>query len=562
MKISFDPSALSLLRALAAGRGAGRAEYLRHLEAVRLSLNAGFDRLLALEDLPDFTLFPHQRAAVRRVLAEKGGCAILADEVGLGKTIDAGVIVREYLVRGLARRVLILVPAGLVEQWRQELREHLHLDFTVPASPAGWGESGLLLLSLDTAKREPWAGALARYQYDVVVVDEAHRLRNRATALWKLVNRLQKKHLLLLTATPIQNNLRELYNLVTLLRPGQLKTFAAFKREFMLDEHSPRDPERLRGVLAQVMVRTRRAEALVGLPPRRVFHLEVRLSPAEQELYRRVLESARALYSGEGSGQRLLLLMLLLREVCSSPRAAAGTLERLAGQVPAPRRRRLLELAGRCRACGPGAKWEALREVLAREEGPAVVYTEFTETQAALADLLRAEGWPVFLYAGGLSRQARARALEEFRRQGGVLISTEAGGEGLNLQCARRVVNYDLPWNPMRVEQRIGRVHRLGQVHPVEVFNLTAAGTVEEHVLYLLDKKVRMFEAVVGELELILGLGRLRHLEGDLGRIFLGSADEEEVRRRLEGLGQGLAAARARYERVRALNDRLAGVSP
>ncbi len=256
MEIWYHPENREVLSRLATAAFDAKEWFDLKTAAERLSLLDGFDRLLSLETL-DIQLFQHQEQAVRKVLQEMRGRAILADEVGLGKTIEAGVILKEYVLRGLVQRVLILVPASLVGQWRSELKEKLDLDFSVARTPRDF-EAAKIVASIDTAKRPVHREIIQRTPWDLVIVDEAHRLRNSRTLNWKFVNGIQKKYLLLLTATPIQNDLRELYNLVTLLKPGQLKTFTQFKRAYMLDKHSPKNTYRLREALKEVLVRTSR----------------------------------------------------------------------------------------------------------------------------------------------------------------------------------------------------------------------------------------------------------------------------------------------------------------
>jgi len=552
VEVAFHPDNEAVLAALAQGRFMPWRCFDERLRAERSALAQGFDRLLSLDGL-DLQLYAHQRTAVVRVLRDMRGRAILADEVGLGKTIEAGVIVKEYMVRGLARKVLILTPASLLTQWQQELNEKLAIPARINRSVHHWDRWDCIITSLDTARRPEHAARLQAIPWDVVVVDEAHRLKNRATAGWRLVDGLSKKYLLLLTATPIQNDLTELYNLFTLLKPGLLRTFSAFKREFMLDRRAAKQPARLRERLAEVMVRSTRRDALLRLPRRVVETVSVPLSEPERAFYDRVLAFARALYAGPGGEPgRVLPLILLLRELCSSPAAAYRTLRAMAGgpRLAPGARAQAGALAQKGLAIAPQARKLAAAVDWIRARGePVLVFTEFRATQTALAQRLQGAGVPVALFHGGLDRDQRLAAVERFRGQGGVLISTEAGGEGQNLQFCRVVLNYDLPWNPMRVEQRIGRVHRLGQTRDVHVINLVAPDTIEDHVYRLLHEKIRLFQQVIGDLDLIL-TNEPAGVEGAVGRIFLEAQDEAQVRQRLAGLEHRLEEARRQWEAV------------
>src|SRR5262249_26200164 len=214
-----------------------------------------------LDSLRGVERFSHQIKACLKVTRDLNGRAILADEVGLGKTIEAGIVVKEYLLRGAVRTVLVLVPASLCEQWRAELWEKFELDFVVSRGPAGqWGRHPLVISSLGTARHERHRRRVRGANYDMVVVDEAHRLRNHLTLGWKFLNDLNPRYLLLATATPVQNDMRELYNLVTLVRPGTVGTFSQFRRDFLSghDKRAPRNTPRLRPLLQPAVGRTPR----------------------------------------------------------------------------------------------------------------------------------------------------------------------------------------------------------------------------------------------------------------------------------------------------------------
>jgi len=560
VEIAFGPGDEAVLEQLLQGRFAPWRRLQERLWAEREALAHGFDRLLCLAQL-DLHLYEHQREAVTRVLREMRGRALLADEVGLGKTIEAGVIAKEYMVRGLARKLLVLAPASLLTQWHQELNEKLGIPARINRSEQHWDRWDCIITSLDTARRSPHAERIQTIAWDVVIVDEAHRLKNRHTVSWRFVDGLRKKYLLLLTATPIQNDLTELYSLFTLLKPGLLRTYSAFRREFMLDRRAAKHPLHLRERLREVMVRSTRRDALLRLPRRVVETVSIPLSGPEQGFYHEVLSFARSLHvAARGERGHALPLILLLRELCSSPAAAARTLRAMATspRLEAADQAVARRLAVRAAALSAAAHKLAMAAdwIGAHQGEPVLVFTEFRATQAALAQRLQQLGVPVALFHGGLTREERAAVVDHFRHNGGVLISTEAGGEGQNLQFCRIVLNYDLPWNPMRVEQRIGRVHRLGQTRDVLVVNLVAPGTIEDHVYRLLHEKIGLFRQVIGDLDLILA-DEPAGLEGAVGRIVLESANETELKDRLADLGLRLERERQRWEAVQQLNAAL-----
>lgn len=558
--IRFEDGAWEgLAAALEQGRYSTDREEFLHRRSLMLAAHPGFETLLSLQVLTTFTPFDYQVQVARQVLSRMRGRAILADEVGLGKTIEAGLVVSEYILRGLARRVLILCPQPLVSQWAEEMHAKFNLDFVLFDDPrfqshsSPWATFERIIASIDAAKREPHRSQILDAFFDCVVVDEAHRCRNRGTLAWKLVNDLKKKYILLLTATPVQNDLEELYNLITLLRPGQLATVSSFRRTYISpkDRLKPRNEEELRELIREVMIRNRRSSVGITLPRRRAETIRVQLTPEEAAFYHGVSDYVReALLGTGGAGKWHLLLKTLQREAGSSFHAALPTLEKLRAEMSAcPEGPRLAALIERGRQLTHFSKGLALVRLLRSLAGrKVIVFTGFRRTQEALLALLAEAGLRAVSYHGEMRRQEKEEAVRAFAEEVSVLVSTESGGEGRNLQFCHTMVNFDLPWNPMRIEQRIGRLHRIGQTREVEVYNLSAAGTIEDHLLGLLDAKINLFELVVGELDMILGnLADERDFEDLLLDLWVRSRSEAELRENLEKLGQELVRAREQY---------------
>jgi len=300
---AWHPQADALLERWQAGEGAvpGAPVELR-AAAEGWAGWAGTDRLISLESLRGVERFAHQIRACDKVMRDLNGRAILADEVGLGKTVEAGIVLKEYVLRGAVRTALVLVPASLCEQWRAELWEKFELDFVVSRGPAGqWGRHPLVISSLETARHERHRRRVRGANYDVVVVDEAHRLRNHLTLGWKFINDLNPRYLLLLTATPVQNDMRELYNLATLVRPGTVGTFSQFRRDFLTghDKRTPRNTPRLRALLESVMIRSRRADTDLVFAPRKVETQWVVQTAEERRLYHEVSDFVAEAVHGE-----------------------------------------------------------------------------------------------------------------------------------------------------------------------------------------------------------------------------------------------------------------------
>jgi SNF2 family DNA or RNA helicase len=253
--------------------------------------------------------------------------------------------------------------------------------------------------------------------------------------------------------------------------------------------------------------------------------------------------------------------MVVQREIGSSTFAVAATLDRLA-QSPlfgSEGRDRLEGLRQDAAAIASNVKASRLRTFLKSFDEKILIFTQYRRTLEYLQGVLEADGHRVAVYHGGLSPVAKDKAVRAFRERDDVFLSTEAGGEGRNLQFARTVVNYDLPWNPLRIEQRIGRVHRLGQEREVHVVNLWAEDTVEAYLMELLDRKIHMFELVVGELDLILGNLEERRAFEDLLMDIWVLRQAEERRSALRRLGESLLRARGQYEHIKERNDAVLG---
>jgi SNF2 family DNA or RNA helicase len=590
------PGANRVLDTAAAGQFAGRFAYRLRLQAERLTLVAGFEELICLDTL-DFTPFAYQIRAAQTALRRFRGRGLLCDEVGLGKTIEASLVLKEYLLRQMVDRVLIITPPALVGQWQEELDSKFNLtDFVASHDPSfrdlgaeAWGAFPRVIASLATARRPEHRRAITSLVYDLVIVDEAHHLKNRSSVSWKFINALQKKYILMLTATPVQNNLNELYNLITILKPGQLKTPREFRGQFVVrgDPRLPKNRGRLRELLADVMVRHARGQVGVQLPPRRAHTVRLPLEPDELALYDDLSHLVRRGIglspASKPQGKEMpgssspteteappaihrFTLRMLQRQIGSSPAAVRPTLLALTERPDlAALRDTLLTLADRAGSVSSWAKGQAAEQLIlsklaADPREKLIIFTHFYATLDLVSDLLQGMGLDVVLYHGRLSRLEKDRAIDRFEQSAQVLLSTEAAGEGRNLQFCRLMLNLDLPWNPQRIEQRVGRIHRVGQTRPVEIWNLSAEGTIEDYLLEVLDRKLNMFELVIGEIDMILG-----HLEDkrDFEEIVLSTWAQaqtpEEVAAGFAHLGEVLAQAREAYRRTSEYDEALFG---
>ena len=532
-------------------------------ELGQLELLQGFDEMLCLPGLHGVETHGYQVETVRKVLKQFRGRVLLADEVGLGKTVEAGMVLREYMLRGMAERMLILTPAALVGQWRDEMGGKFGIDCATSHDallrddPRRFWAQPRVIASIAAARRKEHAELLAGLSYDVVVVDEAHHLRDPASAGYRLVNRLQKRFLLLLSATPVQNSLLELYHLLTLLQPGIFKTQKEFRAAYVTPGN-PREPanaDRLRDLMRSVMVRNTRALAGLRLPPRHASTLRAAPSEAEALCYGELTALARALGRDQ---QHRLSLQHLLSAAGSSPAAAAATIARFVARYTEDAR--WIALRDRYLAIEAGAKESALCTLLARNpDEKKMVFVHHRDSLAHLGRLLRSQAVALATFDGSMTGPEKDATVDAFRDEVPVLLCSESGGEGRNLQFCNTLINFDIPWNPMAIEQRIGRIDRIGQTREVFIFNLVTSGTIEDEVLRILDDKINMFELVVGEVGAILG-----EIDDDqdfstlvLDAWLQSTADAPE--RAFAGLEERLVAARRHYDGVKRLDDTLFG---
>jgi superfamily II DNA or RNA helicase len=543
-------------------------EHILHAAAAAKLLDALEDNLLLAPIQSSVVPLPHQLYALNRAMSRDRIRYLLADEVGLGKTIEAGLILRELKLRGMAKRILVVAPKGLVHQWQAEMRLHFgeHFQFIEPAELSAfrqwrndeenlWRLHDQVICSLDSVKplegRRGWSlDQLSTYNrerfedlisasWDLVIIDEAHRMGGSTdqVARYKLGAALAEAapYLLLLSATPHQGKTDQFHRLMQLI-----------DRDSFPNESSVTS-ERVH----PFVVRTEK-RAAIDAEGKPLFKPRMtRLHPvawqerhaAQKALYEAVTDYVRHGYNQAlAAKQRHIgfLMILMQRLVTSSTAAIRATLEKRQALLDQPQLQpslfdaadvdewaeldgqtqvdlalqakgwqmekaevdTLLELARSTEAQGTDAKAEALLELIYKlqqeENDPelkVLVFTEFVATQAMLSDFLDSRGFSVGTLNGSMDLEARARAQQAFSHDIRILISTDAGGEGLNLQFCHVIFNFDMPWNPMRVEQRIGRVDRIGQPHVVRAINFVLEDTVEHRVREVLETKL----AVIAE---------------------------------------------------------------
>ncbi|MCB1170587.1 MAG: DEAD/DEAH box helicase family protein [Leptospiraceae bacterium] len=584
----------------------------RLLDAHRVKLNHIYDKLSSLSNSRT-RLLPHQIEATHRVVQALRPRFILADEVGLGKTIEAGLIMKELMLRKGYKKVLVAAPATLTVQWQQEMKSKFNEDFVImdrsnfARISAKWSRYPRILVSIDFIKNEKYGEQVLKTNWDIAVFDEAHRLRrddSKITHAYSFAEKLAARvdALLLLTATPFRGKLEELFYLVRLVDPHILGPRNAFFMEYVLPSRSGGSVKDLKSRLDRILLRRRKVE-VGGFTRRFARTIQFDLTPQERAFYDETTDYVRREYNlaMQEKNRAVGFVMIAFQKLLdSSTRALLRALEKRKSMLEM-RMHQTSFLAESCsgwnlqdidpeleddweeddlseegsfqksykdlrkevltlgklihlgRAIKQDKKLVKLKETLLKlkKEGHSkfIIFTQFRTTQDYLLENL--EEYRVELFHGSLNMKEKEEAIENFRGDKEILICTEAGGEGRNLQFASILINYDLPWSPLKIEQRIGRIHRFGQTRDVFIFNFATRDTVAERILEVLESKIRLFEESIGPSDMLLG-----SIEDDLkfSRTLMdfvsGKLDKQSFESTVE---ERVALARNSYERLNEL---------
>jgi len=540
-------------------------------EAYALRLAYANNKILSLSNSRT-RILAHQVESTHRIVNALQQRFLLADEVGLGKTIEAGLVIKELVYRYAYKKILIVCPASLTIQWQHEMENKFNETFVLldrrrmkssdrgaSAGANPWNVHDRVICSLDFIKNAAFRDALKRSRWDAVIFDEAHRLRRdslKSTLAYNAAEIIAKntKALLLLTATPFRGKLEELYYLIRLIDENLLGPYQSFYNEYCVEGA---DLSGLRSKLSPVLIRRTKKE-VGGFTARHAKTVRFDLYPEERNLYdattRYVVEefnralqtenravgfvmtvfqklldsSSFALLSALVNRRNNLAAMLERAErknldACGCPDeldvdamdiddsedvdelvmlSLQKTVEELREEIAT-----LESLIGIAKSIERNKKGEKLRELLrgliTGKGKKVVIFTQFRTTQDYLCGLL--SDYSVVPFNGSMDRDRKEEAIQSFRDGADVLICTEAGGEGRNMQFCNILINYDLPWSPLKVEQRIGRVHRFGQPYDVYIYNFATRDTVAERVLEVLTRKLKLFEESIGVPDVLLG---------------------------------------------------------
>jgi ERCC4-related helicase len=467
---------------------------------------------------------------------------LLADDVGLGKTISAGLIISELVSRARLSKILIVCPKLLCPQWQEELAEKFDIASDVATGrellEAEPEDVGAIITTYNSARL--YLDRIPEDRFQMLILDEAHKLRNLygtekspqvAVRFRKALEARRFRFVLMLTATPIQNRLWDLYSLVDLLTVarGHQNPFGSeglFARRFIADrrdqarqlKHEAR--EEFRSIVYGYMSRVRRGDAKLYFPDRVVQMHRVNPTPAELELIAALAKPIQSLNK--------LAQISILQALTSSPDALLAQLTNMArnGTFPPELAQTVRGIVTKMPLSAKLRGLQHLIEQLRKENADGwrlVVFTGRRETQTTIQTFLAGYGLRVGII-NGESGPRNQDTLARFRSsppQLRVIVSTEAGSEGVNLQVANVLVNFDLPWNPMIVEQRIGRVQRLASLHAhVSIFNIMLRGTFEEYIVGRLMEKLQMAAHAVGDIEALLQGSDIAEGDDDAGLSF------------------------------------------
>jgi len=545
-----------------------------HLEALEIKRSCQIDKLISADALrAKIVPYNFQMQIALQVINEMNGNAILADEVGLGKTIEAGLIMKELLLRDEINSILIIAPKSLLSQWKTEMAEKFGENFAIANNHrVDLRTANRIICSHNLMSRKH--DELTSRMWDLIVVDEAHAFRNIHSKGRGCLASLRKNHFLLLTATPLCNKLTDLYSVVDLIQPGIFDSERLFISRFAEDAKSrvvkPECAYQLRQILREVMCRTQREQTGIPFTKRCVDSRTLEADESERMFIDKATEYLRDIYQNNfktietlmlenpnrkisASQSRAILVfqaIALQQSFSSSPEASIESLQKRQQRFPSEIQatNKLIEMAKKAKS----SKIKLLKQILTEiPNEQALIFCLRRITANTLKQMLDQEFGKAAVHIGNMSQKERDNVISAFKKgEVKYLIATDSAAEGLNLQNCCVMFNYDLHWNPMKIEQRIGRIHRYKQDRDVTVFNLSIKDTIDDYVLHILYQKIDLFAMTIGKMETVLA--ELKEGSQDIQKtimdILLRSNSRLDIRKELEKLADDLNVSRKNQE--------------
>ncbi|MCL1833628.1 MAG: SNF2-related protein [Leptospirales bacterium] len=586
-------------------------KFILKSEAFVLKLAHAYNKILSLSNSRTRVL-AHQVESTHRIVNSFKQRFLIADEVGLGKTIEAGLVIKEMIYRYNYKRILIVCPASIMFQWQNEMESKFNEKFTImdrrilnrsikgnAKNRNPWRVHDKIICSLDFIKNKNFESDLIKSGWDYVIFDEAHRLRRDAhssTLSYHAAEIISSKtnSLLLLSATPFRGKLEELFFLIALIDKNILGPFQTFYNEYCIDGA---DLSELKRKLDKVIIRRTKKE-VGGFTKRFARTVRFELYPDERYLYDEttkyvVEEFNRAIQS---ENRAIGFVMTVFQKLLDSSSYAlyislmkrTARLEELLERAKADQQsvvifnnnifddiseyddikekdnltiqrtiddlkseidtlNKLIVIASKIDSNKKGEKLiELIKDLKIKGHKKILIFTQFRTTQEYIKDTLK--GFNAIIFNGTMNRDQKEEAILQFKDNADILIATEAGGEGRNIQFCDVLINYDLPWSPLKIEQRIGRIHRFGQPNDVHIYNFSTRDTVAERVLEVLTDKLKIFEESIGAPDIMLG--QIED-EANLDRLFMEFASGRKNKREIEAeLAYRIEDARQSFEKL------------
>lgn len=600
---TFEIDDSGIIDSISGNRFSPDPKFSLKMEAYLLEFAYSYNKILSLSNSRT-RILAHQVESTYIIVNSLHQRFMIADEVGLGKTVEAGLVIKEMIYRNDISRILIIAPASLLIQWQNEMEEKFgerfelidrkYLEKFRKTTSNVWEKIGKGICSVDFIKNAAFLEDLKNVKWDAVIFDEAHRLRRDSVTTTLAYNAAEiiserTKSMILLTATPFRGKLEELYYLIRLVDKNLLGPFQSYYNEFCMPES---DLSKLKEKLSSIMIRRTKKE-IGGFTVRHARTIKFDLYPEERDLYdattkyvaeefnkaiqsenravgfimtvfQKLLDSSsyalyKALINRRNHLQNLvnktdeadqIFFDELLKDMddCDEELSEDSDEKRTARDIMSEivTLNHIIELAEKIKRNKKGEKLlDMIRSLKKDGYAKFLIFTQFKTTQDYLKSLLCE--YSVEVFHGSMNKDEKEAAIDSFKKDTEILICTEAGGEGRNMQFCSILFNYDLPWSPLKIEQRIGRIHRFGQKYDVYIYNFSTKNTVAERVLEVLTHKLSLFEESIGTPDIMLG-----QIEDELNlaSLFMKFVAKRKKREMIKQIDESVERAKKSYEKL------------